>query len=96
MKYKNFNLKKKINVFLVGDFFLDEYIFGNIFRMSPEADIPIINISNSKKKNLGGAGNVLNNLYNLGAKITPLGIVGMDKNGKYILDYLKKKKLISI
>ena len=87
------NNLKKIKIFLVGDFFLDEYIYGEIKRFSPEAPVPIVNVI-EKKINLGGAGNVFNNLINLGVKVSVLGKVGNDKEGIMLLEMLKKKKTV--
>ena len=95
---KNKTNKKKIenmNILLIGDFFLDEYIFGKIYRQSPEAPVPILNIK-EKKINLGGAGNVLNNLINIGANVSIFGKVGNDHNGKVLQEIIQKKKLIKI
>ena len=82
-----------MKILLVGDFFLDEYIYGNVERISPEAPVPIINVE-KKEFNLGGAGNVCNNLINLGCNITIFGQVGKDTTGKIILNELKKQKKV--
>ena len=55
---KNIQNKK---ILVLGDIMLDQYIYGSVDRISPEAPIPIININNTKAS-IGGAGNVLNNL----------------------------------
>ena len=92
---KNKTNKKKfenMNILLIGDFFLDEYIFGKIYRQSPEAPVPILNIK-EKKINLGGAGNVLNNLINIGANVSIFGKVGNDHNGKVLQEIIQKKKI---
>ena len=81
-----------MNILLVGDFFLDEYVLGKIYRQSPEANVPILNIKD-KKINLGGAGNVLNNLINLGACVSVLGKVGNDYSGAMLQDMINKKKI---
>ncbi len=89
-------MKKYFNgmkILLVGDFFLDEYIYGNVERISPEAPVPIINVE-KKEFNLGGAGNVCNNLINLGCNITIFGQVGKDTTGKVMLNELKKQKKV--
>ena len=82
-----------MKILLVGDFFLDEYIYGKVERISPEAPVPIINVE-KKDFNLGGAGNVCNNLINLGCNISVFGQVGKDLNGKIILNELKKTKKV--
>jgi len=54
-------------VLVIGDSFIDKYIFGNAERLSPEAPIPILNIEREEIRG-GGAINVANNLYSLGLK----------------------------
>ena len=83
---------KNFNILLVGDFFLDEYLYGIIERTSPEAPVPILKVLR-KTYNLGGAGNVLNNLTNIGCKVTVFGNIGKDVPGKKILTHLKKKNI---
>ena len=72
MSEKMFKEIKNFNILLVGDFFLDEYLYGIIERTSPEAPVPILKVLR-KTYNLGGAGNVLNNLTNIGCKVTVFG-----------------------
>ena len=86
---------KNLNILLVGDFFLDEYIYGTVERISPEAPVPILKVLR-KTYNLGGAGNVLNNLINIGSKVTVFGSIGQDVPGKKVLSNLKKKISIKI
>ena len=84
------NLKTK-NIAIFGDLILDQYTFGTIERISPEAPVPILDVKKSELK-LGGAGNVLLNLVDLGMTCTVFGRIGNDKNGSYIkhrLDELK-------
>lgn len=82
--------KKKIAV--IGDLMLDEYIIGNVTRISPEAPVPVVNV---KRENfvLGGAANVINNLNSLGVKVIPFGVIGNDGNGKKMLDELNSKNV---
>ena len=77
---------------LIGDIMLDKYIFGSVDRISPEAPVPIVKFSNEKKM-LGGCGNVLRNLKNLGANISVISAVGDDSVGKHILEYLSADKI---
>ncbi len=89
------NLLKKIknlNILLVGDFFLDEYIHGSVDRISPEAPVPVLKVL-KKTHNLGGAGNVLSNLINIGCKVTIFGSIGKDEAGFKILTSLRKKNI---
>ena len=82
---------KKFRILLLGDFFLDEYLEGCVYRKSPEANVPVLNVV-KKKINLGGAGNVCNNLINIGCYVSIFGQIGDDVNGKIIQDEIKKKK----
>lgn len=77
---------------VVGDVMLDDYIFGNVDRISPEAPVPVVNV---KKESfvLGGAANVLNNLNSLSAKVFAFGVIGDDDNGKRFLNELNKKNI---
>jgi rfaE bifunctional protein kinase chain/domain len=65
------------SVLVVGDVMLDEWIWGTVSRISPEAPVPVVAVSNHSFT-LGGAGNVANNLRALGARVTVAGAVGDD------------------
>jgi len=86
------NILNKKKILLLGDFFLDEFLFGSCDRLSPEAPVPIIKYDYTEN-NLGGAGNVLSNLHNLGIKVLPVGILGTDEVSKKILNFLKNIKI---
>lgn len=83
---------KNSKIAVVGDVMLDDYIFGSVDRISPEAPVPVINV---KKESyvLGGAANVLNNLKSLNAQVFAFGIVGNDDNGKRFLKELNSKDI---
>jgi len=68
------------HVAVIGDLMLDEYAWGHIERISPEAPVPILNIVNQECA-LGGAGNVVRNLRAIGVNVTVLGVVGEDTGG---------------
>ena len=91
MKISTNNLKNK-KILLLGDIILDKFLFGNCNRLSPEAPVPVINYEN-EEINLGGAGNVLVNLVNLGIDVTPVSILGKDIISKQIFKLLKKIKV---
>lgn len=76
-----------LEVLVVGDLLLDEYLWGHVQRISPEAPVPILNIVR-REYTLGGAGNVVKNLRSLGAKVSVLGAVGEDSSGDQILELL--------
>jgi len=79
----NIDKFKEIRVLVIGDIMLDEYIFGDVKRISPEAPVPIVSLK-KRINTLGGAGNVINNLYSLGAKVDVVGILGMDSASSII------------
>jgi len=72
---------------VVGDLMLDEYLWGHIERISPEAPVPVMTLER-RQHTLGGAGNVAKNLSSLGAKVVALGAVGPDDAGSRILQEL--------
>lgn len=74
-----------VNILVVGDIMLDEYIFGGVDRISPEAPVPIV-WSKYEYTTLGGAGNVVNNLAALGSRVAVVGILGEDTAGFDILE----------
>lgn len=81
---------KKILVF--GDLMVDEYLWGKVTRISPEAPVPIINIDNEQIR-FGGAANVAYNLIGLKAKPVLVGVVGKDRMGKVFQDMLSVNRL---
>jgi len=67
---------------------LDEYLWGHIERISPEAPVPILNIIR-RSSTLGGAGNVVENLRSFGVQVTVFGVTGTDETGQQVRDLLK-------
>jgi D-beta-D-heptose 7-phosphate kinase/D-beta-D-heptose 1-phosphate adenosyltransferase len=70
-----------------GDVMLDEFVWGDVTRISPEAPVPVVNIRRESVR-LGGAANVLANLIALGARATVVGVVGRDRAGERLADAL--------
>ena len=79
-------------ILVVGDIMLDRFIFGNVHRISPEAPVPVVD-SVKEKYCLGGCGNVLRNLANLGVETSVLSVIGEDQAGRKINKDLKTKKI---
>ncbi|MEJ2727151.1 MAG: D-glycero-beta-D-manno-heptose-7-phosphate kinase [Deltaproteobacteria bacterium] len=75
-------------ILVVGDLMVDEYLWGNVERISPEAPVQIVSVA-SEAHTLGGAGNVISNLVALGAKVSAAGVVGSGINGQLVLKKLK-------
>ena len=78
---------ERCRVAVIGDLMLDEYLWGHIDRISPEAPVPILNVVR-RESTLGGAGNVVENLQKLGVQVAAFGAVGQDETGKQIRDLL--------
>lgn len=68
-------------VLIVGDLILDEYVLGDVQRISPEAPIPVLEVRREDLK-LGGAGNVAANVAAMGGRASVLGIIGRDAAGE--------------
>jgi rfaE bifunctional protein kinase chain/domain len=79
----------KTNLLVVGDVMLDRYWFGDSDRISPEAPVPVVQVSKVDER-LGGAANVARNVAALGANTTILGVVGEDEAGKRIGELLRQ------
>ena len=75
-------------VVVVGDLMRDRYVFGDAERISPEAPVQILKVA-SEESRLGGAGSVVNNLLELGARVSVFGIVGRDRVGDEMLREFK-------
>jgi rfaE bifunctional protein kinase chain/domain len=84
--------QQKVIVF--GDLMVDEYLWGNVSRISPEAPVPIINISSAQLR-FGGAANVAFNLLSLGQSPLLVGLVGDDRMGHQFLEMLQTHNLSS-
>jgi len=73
---------------VVGDLMLDEWLWGRVRRISPEAPVPVVEVEDHSYT-LGGAGNVANNLAALGARVSAIGIVGDDEAGARVTTMLR-------
>ena len=80
-------------VLCVGDLMLDEFVYGEVSRISPEAPAPVIAAQRSET-NVGGAGNVARNIASLGARCIFVGLVGEDEAGNALRGALAKENLI--
>ena len=77
---------------VVGDMVLDEFVSGEISRVSREAPVLILRHRRSEAYP-GGAANAVNNLAELGARVLPVGVVGEDEGGAKLLDCFRKKQI---
>lgn len=83
-------LHHKPKILVIGDLMLDNYIWGDANRISPEAPVLVLKV-NSENARLGGACNVANNLIALGAKVALCGVLGDDNDGKIVLTMLESR-----
>ncbi|TGK35053.1 D-glycero-beta-D-manno-heptose-7-phosphate kinase [Leptospira gomenensis] len=81
---------KNLNIIVIGDFILDEYLIGEVNRISPEAPVPVVWVR-KEKITLGGAGNVVKNLSSLGVKSVVLGRAGKDEKANILLELLSRE-----
>lgn len=79
-------------ILIIGDVILDEYICGDIKRISPEAPVPVLEVT-SQTVRLGGAANVAHNVVGLGGKASLIGIVGDDRQGATLMNLLNQEKI---
>ena len=79
-------------IVLYGDLVADEYVFGEISRVSREAPVLILRHRETQFVPGGGA-NAANNLADLGARVVPVGVVGDDAAGRALVDYFRRKKV---
>src|SRR5882757_10860580 len=80
-------------VLCIGDLMLDEFIYGEVSRISPEAPAPVITVRRSET-DIGGAGNVARNIASLGARCLFVGLTGDDEAGKTLAAELSREGLI--
>ncbi len=81
--------EKKPTILVIGDLMIDEYLWGSCERISPEAPVQVVDIKNETSV-LGGAGNVINNLMSLGAKVSVMSVIGDDHAGHELKSMLDK------
>ncbi|MGZ3789541.1 MAG: bifunctional heptose 7-phosphate kinase/heptose 1-phosphate adenyltransferase [Bacteriovorax sp.] len=79
-------------IIVVGDVGIDKYTFGEVKRISPEAPVPVLEVTKEWLK-LGLAANISHNLYTLGVKSTLCGVVGDDSNANIFDNLLEDEKL---
>ena len=82
-----------MSIHVIGDLMLDEWISGDVNRISPEAPVPVV--SKSKVvRNIGGSGNLAVNLSNIGNKVKLYSFLGFDENGDSVNELLEEHKNI--
>ncbi len=80
---------KAINLLVVGDVVLDEYLWGKVTRISPEAPVPVLHVQREATV-LGGAGNVVRNIVALGAQSEFCALIGDGLPGQRVIELLEE------
>ena len=80
---------KGLRVLVIGDVMLDRYVIGEVNRISPEAPVPVLAVSEERSV-AGGAANVALNLRSLGAAVEVIGWFGEDERGEELIDLLSQ------
>jgi D-beta-D-heptose 7-phosphate kinase/D-beta-D-heptose 1-phosphate adenosyltransferase len=77
-------------IVLAGDFMLDEYVYGDVERISPEAPVPVLRVDRREYRS-GGAGNAAAMMASLGASVECAGIIGRDRCANILVEQLKER-----
>jgi D-beta-D-heptose 7-phosphate kinase/D-beta-D-heptose 1-phosphate adenosyltransferase len=80
-------------VLVVGDLMLDEFIWGRVARISPEAPVPVVEVT-GQSFHLGGAGNVAANIRALRGEAVLLGVIGNDAAGERVKEALREAGVV--
>ncbi|MBU0479164.1 bifunctional hydroxymethylpyrimidine kinase/phosphomethylpyrimidine kinase [bacterium] len=86
---KKFSGKRVLSI---GDMICDEYVYGEVSRISREAPVLILKFDSNMFK-VGGAANAISNLKALGARVYPVGVIGNDNAGKEVISFLGKMRV---
>jgi D-beta-D-heptose 7-phosphate kinase/D-beta-D-heptose 1-phosphate adenosyltransferase len=93
MRFSSERLAKILGAFprskilVIGDLMLDEFLWGRVTRISPEAPVPVVDVQR-RAAYPGGAANVARNLASLGARVGLAGIIGQDEPGQHLVQLL--------
>ena len=87
----DFSKFNNLKILVIGDVMLDQFIYGSVSRISPEAPVPVLKVKHNNEM-LGGAGNVVNNLLALNTNVVFLSLIGEDASGKKIQSMLESKE----
>lgn len=84
----------EISILVVGDIMLDAYVVGEVTRISPEAPVPVVNVTEEYFR-LGGCGNVFNNIKSIGAGASCITSFGDDEPGRQISEMLDDSIIVT-
>src|SRR5471032_2857273 len=79
-------------ILVIGDLMLDEFLWGKVTRISPEAPVPVVEVQR-RAAYPGGAANVARNLASLGAKVSLAGVIGTDAPGENLVKILEGESI---
>ncbi len=79
----------RVKVLVAGDLMLDHFVWGQVERISPEAPVPVVQVT-AENMRLGGAANVVHNIRALGGQAVACGVVGTDSAGRRLEDELRR------
>ena len=79
-------------VLVIGDLMLDRYFWGVVEKVSPEAPVPVVRLDH-KSQTAGGAANVAANLSSLGCRVSVVGVIGADEDGRQLLELLRNSNI---
>jgi len=77
---------------VAGDLMLDQFVWGKVGRISPEAPVPVVQVT-GESSYPGGAANVARNLREFTSEVAVVGTVGTDENGRHLLELLRQQKI---
>ena len=80
------------SIIVIGDIMIDQFVIGQVNRISPEAPVPVVKF-NHEEFRLGGAANVAHNIRKLGGRVSLLGVLGADDAGTQLLAELKRASI---
>ena len=83
-----------LRVLIIGDLMVDNYILGKVERVSPEAPVPVVDVTHLDSR-LGGAGNVALNIKAMGGIPIICSVIGKDKEGEELKSILEKEGIYS-
>src|SRR5205085_5617766 len=79
-------------ILVIGDLMLDEFVWGKVGRISPEAPVPVVEVT-GESFFPGGAANVARNLREFLDKVSVIGLIGKDRSGQQLRDLLAQRKI---
>jgi D-beta-D-heptose 7-phosphate kinase/D-beta-D-heptose 1-phosphate adenosyltransferase len=82
----------RTGILVIGDLMVDQYVWGKVSRISPEAPVPVVEVTDEELL-LGGAANVAHNVQSLGGRVFIAGVTGRDETGKILINKLEESGL---